>query len=367
VTVSAIRGLLEEGIDHGFFAGAAAVVLEESAPLLELYMGDARVEPQGERFSASATTLWDLGALTKPLAGAATLLAMAEGHLLSLDDPLRRFGDLYKKTKFEGVTLRGLLAHSAGLPAWYPSYVRGEGRAAYRRTLAALDMAAPPGRTVAESCPGYLLLAEVAERALGAELDRFFRERIARPLGLGADLLFALEGEDVARAAGGERDDATERRRVAERGLSYVGFRRGVVNGQPNDGNAYRRAAGVSLNAGLFGTARATAAAGAAWLLRDGRLLRESSIEDAIANATRDREEDRGLGWQLATTKGSPGDALSARAFGHTSPTGSSLFVDPEARRVFVLLTNPLHPDARASDMDAFRRRFHEAARSVSG
>jgi CubicO group peptidase (beta-lactamase class C family) len=361
-----IRTLVEEGIDRGFFAGAAALVLQEGNVLAEVYAGDARAEPETERTEASAETLWDLASLTKAIAGAPILLALAEARLLTLDDPLARFHDLYKKMKFEGVTLRRLLSHAAGLEPWFPCYVRGEGRAAYRATLAELDAAAPPGTAAVYSCLGYLLLADVAERALGSEVDAFFHQRIAEPLGLAADLLFAPGDEDKKRAAGGERDDATERRMVEDRGLRYVGFRAGIVNGEVNDGNAYRRGAGVSLNAGLFGTARAAAAAGRAWLERDARFLTEASIEEALADATPGLAEARGLGWQLATTKGSPGEVLSPRAFGHTGFTGASLFVDPESRRVFVLLTNRLHPDARTVDMNAFRRRFHEAALSIS-
>jgi CubicO group peptidase (beta-lactamase class C family) len=346
VSVAAVRALLEEGIDRGFFPGAAAVVLEGSETLVELHLGSARVEPESEKGDVSPGTLWDLASLTRPLAGAATLLTLAEERTLSLDDPLARFHDLYRKTKFDGVTLRALLAHRAGVPAWYPLYVRGEGRAAYRRTLADLDPAARPGAETIDSCVGYLLLADVAERVLGGELDAFFRQRFAAPLGLEKDLLFAPAGADRARAAGGERDDATERRMVAERRLKYLGFRDGVVNGEVNDGNAYRRAAGVSLNAGLFGTARAAAAIGRAWLERDARLLAEWSVEESFRGELGWRAEDGG--------------------FGHTGFTGGSLFLHPESGRVLVLLTNHLHPDARAADMDDVRTRFREAALSIS-
>src|SRR6202008_717276 len=51
------------------------------------------------------------------------------------------------------------------------------------------------------------------------------------------------------------RERATERRMTAELGLSYHGFRTGVVRGEVHDGNALRRG-GVSAHAGLFGTAR---------------------------------------------------------------------------------------------------------------
>ncbi|HEV8269370.1 MAG TPA: serine hydrolase domain-containing protein [Thermoanaerobaculia bacterium] len=362
MTERRVDALLSEGIERGFFAGAAAVVESEDGILLERYVGDARVEPASEKAAASRETLWDLASLTKPIAGAALALALRDAGLLALSDPLGRFGDVFKKTRFDGVDLRRLLTHTAGLVDWYPCYVRGEGRAAYRRTLAAIDPDGKPGSMVRYSCPGFLLLADIVETVAGETLDVSFRRRVAEPLGLSTDLLYLTPGATTARAAGGERDDATERRMTKERGLTYAGFRTGVVNGEPNDGNAYRRAGGVSLNAGLFGTARAVAAVGRAWLSRDPALLQESSFVEATADATTEFDEGRGLGWQLARTPESAGAGLSPKAFGHTGFTGGSLFVDPDATRVFVLLSNRVHPDARPVDMNAFRRRFHEAA-----
>ena len=97
----------------------------------------------------------------------------------------------------------------------------------------------------------------------------------------------------------------------------------------------------------------------------DGRLLPERFFALATENATAGLGEDRGLGWQLASTAGSAGEPLGPAAYGHTGFTGASLFVDPERGRVAVLLANRLHPDARAVEMNAFRRRFHEIAAAL--
>ncbi len=358
--------LLDEGLERGFFAGASALVVSEAETLAERHAGDARVEPAGERRAAGPDTLWDLASLTKPLAGAALVLSLVSEKTLSLDDVVGHFDDRWKKSFLEGVSVRSLLVHLGGIVDWFPVYSKGEGRAAYVRTLGELDSAAPPGTKVIYSCPGYLFLSEIVERVTSAPLDALFRERIANPLHLSKNLLFSPSSPaDLARCAGGERDDATERKMTADRKLKYGGFRQGVVNGQVNDGNAYRRGNGVSLNAGLFGTAEAAAAIGRAWLARDGRLLPERFFALATENATAGLGEDRGLGWQLASTKGSAGEPLGPAAYGHTGFTGVSLFVDPERSRVAVLLTNRLHPDARAAEMNALRRRFHEAAAAL--
>ncbi len=356
-----LRTLLDEGLERGFFAGASALVVSGTEALAERHAGEARVEPAGDRRPAGPDTLWDLASLTKPLAGAALVLSLVSDKTLSLDDCVSRFEDRWRKSFLEGVSLRRLLAHVGGLVDWFPLYSRGEGRLAYVRTLGELDAAAIPGTRVIYSCPGYLFLSEIVERVAGAPVDDLFRERIADPLHLSENLLFSPSSSgDLSRAAGGERDDATERKMTADRNLKYGGFRQGVVNGQVNDGNAYRRGNGVSLNAGLFGTAAAVAALGRAWLVRDERLLPERFLALATENATAGLGEDRGLGWQLASTPGSAGEPLGPAAFGHTGFTGASLFVDPVRGRVAVLLANRLHPDLRAVEMNAFRRRFHE-------
>jgi len=365
-SAESLAALLDEGIERGSFAGASALVVSESETLLERHAGDARVEPAGERRPAGPDTLWDLASLTKPLAGAALVLSLVSEKTLSLDDTVSRFEDRWRKSFLEGVSVRRLLAHLGGIVDWFPLYSKGEGRAAYARTLGELDAAAIPGTKVIYSCPGYLFLSEIVERVSGAPLDRLFEARVSAPLTLSMNLLFSpSSSEDLARTAGGERDDATERAMTAERKITYGGFREGVVNGQVNDGNAYRRGNGVSLNAGLFATAGAAAALGRAWLARDGRLLPERYFALATENGSAGLGEDRGLGWQLASTRGSAGEPLGAAAYGHTGFTGSSLFVDPARGRVCVLLANRLHPDARAGDMNAFRRRFHEIAAAM--
>ena len=47
---------------------------------------------------------------------------------------------------------------------------------------------------------------------------------------------------------------------------------------------------------------------------------------------------------------------MSARAFGHTGFTGTSLWVDPERELFMVLLTNRVHPTRHAGSAEAIKR-----------
>jgi CubicO group peptidase (beta-lactamase class C family) len=60
------------------------------------------------------------------------------------------------------------------------------------------------------------------------------------------------------------------------------------------------------------------------------------------------------------------GPALPGESFGHNGFTGTSVWIDPRASRIYVLLSNRVHPAvSEAIDMVALRRRFHQIARSV--
>jgi CubicO group peptidase (beta-lactamase class C family) len=135
----------------------------------------------------------------------------------------------------------------------------------------------------------------------------------------------------------------------ATRSIAFTGFRQGLMWGEPNDGNSFHFG-GTCGNAGLFATARdvfAIAAAFARGVLVPRELVHE---------ATREQAEGRGLGWQLG------GPSLSAASFGHTGFTGTSVWLDEE--RVYVLLTNRVHPCAAPIAMQAIRGRVHELARN---
>ena len=139
---------------------------------------------------------------------------------------------------------------------------------------------------------------------------------------------------------------------AADLGISYPRFREGIVWGDVHDGNAYRRG-GVAGNAGLFGAAADVWALARPWL--------DPARREWTRDRTPDGSEARGLAWQGRRGAGSAVPAMSNRAFGHTGFTGTSVWIDPEADRIAVLLSNRVHPEVRAIDFNAVRKRFHEA------
>jgi CubicO group peptidase (beta-lactamase class C family) len=80
-------------------------------------------------------------------------------------------------------------------------------------------------------------------------------------------------------------------------------------------------------------------------------------------NLTPNCSTSRSIAWILAETPDcSAGSALPRTAFGHNGFTGTSIWVDPGKRRVFVLLTNRVHPRVETIDMRDIRRQLNTLA-----
>ncbi|MEP6769508.1 MAG: serine hydrolase domain-containing protein [Acidobacteriota bacterium] len=336
--------ILEEEIAAGSFPGGAALVGNAERIVAHAHGGRAAVAP--DEAPLDGATLFDLASLTKPLAtGGLALAAQSEG--LDLGSSPGRFLPPFKKTRYDGITLEMLLLHTSGLPAWFPLYVRGEGAAAYRRTLGGIEPEALPGAAVVYSDLGILVMGDVLEVFFGAPWDPLFTDLVAIPAGTGARYLPA----EPARCAATEQDDATERNMTAALGLSYAHFRTGVVRGEVHDGNSFRRG-GVAAHAGLFGTAEDVWRLARPWL--------DPGRRELTRDRTPELAEARGLAWQGARgARSIPEDRFSPESFGHTGFTGTSVWIDPAREEITVLLTNRVHPRVEG-DFNAVRRRFHE-------
>jgi CubicO group peptidase (beta-lactamase class C family) len=128
--------------------------------------------------------------------------------------------------------------------------------------------------------------------------------------------------------------------------------------GTPQDGNGrflvgLGAGGGVCGHAGLFGGARDLWRLGLEWLA-PGRLLKPEGVTAALAGSG-----PFALGWWRRTLRGSAGPALPPTAFGHTGFAGNSFWIDPEGRRIFVMLASRCDP---ATDINHWRRRFNSAA-----
>ncbi len=347
----AIIRLLSRALAAGMFPGVAAAWNRQTTVL-----GSAAVR---ERLTSDHW--FDLASLTKPLVTAPLAsIAIREGAL-NLET---RVGEVFSAADRAGMgslTVHQLLTHSSGLPAWVPLYALAKGDPA--RALDCLFQIAPeagPGREVVYSCVGFLVLGQLLAEVFGEPLDRAFDRLVSGPLGLTDELGFCPDPGTRSLVAGSARPS------VEQRMLEESGFDPALVPAlaihRPDDGNA-RFLGGVAGNAGLFGTVAGVVALAREFLVPHSRLFSASEISHLTRNHTPGCGQARGLGWQLATTPGcSAGPGLGPSAFGHSGFTGTSVWVDPAAEQVLVLLANRHHPAHRGVDLHPLRRRFHALA-----
>src|SRR4051794_4634108 len=179
-TLQAARAILTDAITAGDFPGAVALVRSRGQVILHEAVGAAWLEPVHRPMLRNM--VFDLASLTKPLATTAVVLSLVERGLLDLDAPVGRY--LPELRDRDELTVRRLLTHTSGLPAWYPTYVSARTPAGVLRTIAALPLSHESGTQVEYSCLGFIVLGLATERASGEPLDRLAEETVFRRLGL---------------------------------------------------------------------------------------------------------------------------------------------------------------------------------------
>jgi CubicO group peptidase (beta-lactamase class C family) len=341
-----VRQLLEDGVGRAY-PGAVLSVLFRGDVVLRCAVGLAARTPVPR--PALPTTIYDLASLTKVVATTPLILQAAAEGRLTLDDPLPRH---LSESPHASITVRHLLAHTSGLPAWIPFYLESRGRNEILARAATTPLVAAPGAQVLYSDLGFMLLGEIAHRTLGAPLDRLASVRVTEPLGM-TDTRYLPPADVRDRIAPTEDGTAIEQAMAGAAGVRHT-WRKTLIWGEVHDSNAHAMG-GVSGHAGLFGTADDLVAYARLWLGADPRraVLTPALMREALSPMPPDGS--RGLGWALAGPHAWWGDALSPRAYGHTGFPGTAIAVDPERALAIVLLTNAVHLGRERTEILALR------------
>ena len=84
------------------------------------------------------------------------------------------------------------------------------------------------------------------------------------------------------------------------------------------------------------------------------QILKPSTV--ARWTARQRPDASRALGWDTPSPNSSAGQYFSARSFGHTGFTGTSIWADPEKELLLVLLTNRVNPTRDNQKIGPLRR-----------
>jgi CubicO group peptidase (beta-lactamase class C family) len=278
------------------------------------------------------------------------MVACKEG-LLRLDQRVTDYLPQYRHP----TTVRDLLIHESGLPAYVDVTDLQQGEEVVERILG-LELAYAPHAQSVYSCVGFVVLQQVVEAAVGQTLDRWASDRLYNPLGM-VNTVFNPDASLTSRCAPTERLSRWRIRLEDQRGSTRIQDE--YIQGTVHDPLAFVKG-GVSGNAGLFSTVEDVGRYLQA-LLKKGRrvidadLLSEWSKRQGSCSS-------RALGWDTKSPEGSSaGTLFSATSYGHTGYTGTSVWIDPEKGIFAALLTNRVHPTSDNPLMTEFRPRFHDA------
>lgn len=345
------RAALQRFVDSQGFPGAVYAVGHRSV-LVDLgAVGRMSYDTAAPVMPTDA--VFDLASMTKVIATTTVAMKAAEAGRIRLDYPVQAYLPEFTGSGRDQVTVRDLLLHTSGLPAFVRFYLDYDAAAVgpqtrediFRRILAT-ELEGAVGENYVYSDLGIILLGEVLDRALGESYETFAMREIFTPLGMSRTRW---------------NPPADWRDSIPPTELDP--WRGRVVHGEVHDENAAAMG-GVSTHAGLFSTA-GDLAVFAQMMLNLGTIDHQRVLSRAtVARWTRRQNDPEGssraIGWDTAHPSQS-WTMLSEQAYGHTGFTGTSLWIDPQRELFVILLTNRVHPTRDNIQIREARVAFHGA------
>jgi CubicO group peptidase (beta-lactamase class C family) len=356
--------VLELAVAQQAFPGAAFGVLREGQILTLDGVGRFTYAPDSPEVTAS--TIYDLASVTKVAATTSAAMLLYDRRHLDLDQPL---GDILPGFVIgavrEGcagspstspvdrcrVTLRNLLAHSSGLPAYARLFETSASAEALLNSCLRMPLEAPPDTRSEYSDIGFILLGKALEVLCREPLDSFCSREIFSPLGMSSTRYRPPPA--WREAIPPTVDDTT--------------FRHRIIQGEVHDENC-SVLGGVSGHAGSFSNVRDLLRF-AACILAGGanakgrQLFQPETVALFASPQSPPPNASRALGWDTPSGESSSGRYFSPRSFGHLGYTGTSLWIDRDCGLAIALLTNRTWPDRASQAVRSVRPAFHDAVR----
>jgi len=356
--VAPLQDAMTQAVADGVFPGAVLLVDVRGSIVFFEAFGHAALLPTPDPMTLD--TVFDLASLTKPLVTTTLTLSLVAQGRLALDEPVGRHVPSWRRGVKARATIRHLLSHTSGLPAWRAFYrdldsaqvATPHGKERVTDAAACEALESEPGAVSCYSDLGFILLGSIVEQAADQPLDRLATERIFAPLDLATMRYLPIGAPE-------SREWVAHRRLAATEACPWRGR---ILRGEVHDDNASAMG-GVAGHAGLFADAQDVRR-----LVRRWQTARTQGTPEWPADLTQaflSRQVALGnggwaLGWTVPTEPSTSGRHFSPRSFGHLGFTGTSVWVDPDQDLIVILLTNRVHPDRRNEKLAGFRPVIHD-------
>jgi serine-type D-Ala-D-Ala carboxypeptidase len=341
--------VLEEAIHAGAFPGAAFGVLSHGQVVLLDAVGSFTYEVGAH--DVAPDTAFDVASLTKVVATTSAAMILYDRGVLDLDMPVGEVlpGFVIGKapgSKKQLVTMRMLLAHSSGLPAYARLFETAKTSSDLLRAALLMPLESAPMERAVYSDIGYILLGKAIEVLCGVSLDEFCRREVFTPLGMTSTTF--RPAKQLRQAIPPTEMDAA--------------FRRRTIQGEVNDENC-SVLGGCAGHAGLFSPVPDLLAFAQIILEPEasGSIFRSETVSLFNTKRVFPAGTTRALGWDTPSEPSSSGHYFGPRSIGHLGFTGTSIWIDPDRRLAVVLLTNRIWPDRSSQAIKQVRPAFHDA------
>jgi len=341
--------ILRDAVEEQAFPGAALAVGYQGK--LTASHGFGRFTYDSDAPPITRETVFDIASVTKAVAATTVAMILFERGWLKLEAPvaqlLPEFVSLsppHQRPKREAVTVRMLLAHSSGLPAYEKLFEYAHDRKQLLRAAMTTPLASAPGTRADYSDIGFILLGEILERIAGEPLDQFAQREIFDRLGMART--WFIPPLELRQQIPPTEDDRT--------------FRKRIIQGEVNDENAWVMG-GISGHAGVFASAPDLAVFAECLLNGGAPLLKPATTALFTRREESPHGTSRALGWDTPSQPSSSGTQFSASSYGHLGFTGTSLWMDPKRHLSVTLLTNRTWPDRRSQRIKEIRPLVHDA------
>lgn len=385
VKLSRIDSIVNAGIRAKVFPGCQVMVLKEGKPVYAKCFGNYTYDASQK---VELTTMYDLASLSKTTGTLLAVMKLYDEGKLRLTDKASFYLPFFKGTDKENITIKELLFHESGLPAYLPFYQLIVEKSGKMNTLASADKDGQPGianknriagtslqykegwvsgiltdeyrfqvsdsvfvsnrihdaamqsiartklgsKTYCYSCLNFIVLKEVVESVCGTTMDVFLDTEFYQPMKLTNMAYLPLR---------------THKKEEVAPTLKLDRIRKEEIQGYVHDMDA-ALLGGVSGNAGLFASAGDVASV-YQMLLNEGEMngVRYLSPQTCkLFTTTTSASGRRGLGFDKPVAgKHSPCSVSTPKAvYGHTGYTGTCCWVDPLNRLVYVFLSNRTFP-----------------------
>ena len=384
-----VSTFLQSRIDAKDFPSAVYLVAEKGEIVFEDALGFAVVEP--EKIEANLDTIYDLASLTKPLVTGLLCAKLIESGEICLSDKIGDYFAEFETNEKQKITIENLLTHTSGFQSWFPFYLfdnlkeEKTSKETVIHEVSTQMLENPINSKVVYSDYNFLILGFLLEQIYQRTLNEIAISEIFQPLNLRRTFFNPpkkLQKEMSANEFGNYYEkkmclelgyfnsfyDQRDYKLARESGTDVMNYkwRDYEIWGEVHDANCLFMN-GASGHAGLFSTAKETFKIAQQFLAEETVLLQPETCKLFRTNYTENFNEARSIAFQLAATKDSTAsDALAKDSFGHLGFTGTSLWIEPETERIFILLTNRTHArDLPFANIHDTRRAFHELAAAI--